>query len=577
MNIVGYLDESTGVGELARGLVRAFRLAGVPVAEVGLDAGGSLRRAPAGGTVPNPHSTNIVCVNADQVGRVAEVVGRQFFAGRFNVGYWAWELPEFPRHWRSAFEPFDEIWAPSRFVKDAVAKVAPIPVTVVPPALAPAAAQATERAALGLDTDAIVFLAMFDHRSFAERKNPLGAIEAFGRAFGSGEGQRPGVQLIIKAGGASFAPSAHEKVEAAAEAVSARLLTAPMTRDEVNGLVAAADCFVSLHQSEGFGLPLAEAMGAGKPVIATDYPANAEFQTPDNSLLVAAGRRVLTEPVGPYPRGAVWAEPDIDQAASWMRWVADHPADARQIGARAAADVRRQFSARAVAQGAIERLRQATSDSWWDRFLPVGPDSGPADDVPTASSQEQRPTAGPLVNVVLADTGWILERCARELESRLPYVRVASAAEPTAAINYYMNYSAWRGEPAGRKAAFFTHVEERVPEAARRFFDVAREMDVAVAMSDRYADQLRQAGVGRVEVIVPGVDLQRFRPSLRIGVVGRTSPHRTQGRGSGPGGDGNAAHRMALHRRGLARAGGDGPGRPNARFLPVDGLHPRAG
>ena len=193
-----------------------------------------------------------------------------------------------------------------------------------------------------------------------------------------------------------------------------------------------------------------------------------------------------------------------------------------RIGARAAADVRRQFSARAVAQVAIERLRQATSDSWWDRFLPVGPDSGPADDVPTASSQEQRPTAGPLVNVVLADTGWILERCARELESRLPYVRVASAAEPTAAINYYMNYSAWRGEPAGRKAAFFTHVEERVPEAARRFFDVAREMDVAVAMSDRYADQLRQAGVGRVEVIVPGVDLQRFRPSLRIGVVGRT-------------------------------------------------------
>ena len=51
-------------------------------------------------------------------------------------------------------------------------------------------------------------------------------------------------------------------------------------------LFARADCYVSLHRAEGFGLTLAEAMALGKPVIATGFSGNTDFMTPANSYLV---------------------------------------------------------------------------------------------------------------------------------------------------------------------------------------------------------------------------------------------------------------------------------------------------
>ena len=40
-------------------------------------------------------------------------------------------------------------------------------------------------------------------------------------------------------------------------------------RSEVGALMAAADCYASLHRSEGLGLTMAGAMTLGKPVLAT--------------------------------------------------------------------------------------------------------------------------------------------------------------------------------------------------------------------------------------------------------------------------------------------------------------------
>ena len=80
------------------------------------------------------------------------------------------------------------------------------------------------------------------------------------------------------------------------------------------------------------------------------------------------------------------------------------------------------------------------------------------------------------MNIVIADEGWILERCGREIEKRLPYVRASRQADPSADINYYINYSAFKaGVGRHRKSGFFTHIEERAPEAARRFFDVGQD------------------------------------------------------------------------------------------------------
>lgn len=129
-----------------------------------------------------------------------------------------------------------------------------------------------------------------------------------------------------------------------------------------------------------------------------------------------------------------------------------------------------------------------------------------------------------VVNIVIADEGWILERCAREIERLTGYIKVSREPDPTAAINYYINYSAYRGRQPGIDIAFFTHIEERVPEAAEKFFQIAREVDVCVCMSELYADALRNKGINNVHIITPGVDLESFRPVVHIGVIGRTYP-----------------------------------------------------
>lgn len=133
-----------------------------------------------------------------------------------------------------------------------------------------------------------------------------------------------------------------------------------------------------------------------------------------------------------------------------------------------------------------------------------------------------RPKPAPGVEIVLADQGWILERLAREIAARVPGVSVVTAPTGTARLTYYMNYSARREPVPGLEMAFIAHVEEDVPAAADKARRIAREVRLVVAMAERYAMQLRDAGAGDVRVICPGVDLDRYRPVVRIGVIGRT-------------------------------------------------------
>ncbi len=130
-----------------------------------------------------------------------------------------------------------------------------------------------------------------------------------------------------------------------------------MSADDKNAMIAACDCYVSLHRSEGFGLTAAEAMLLGKPVIATRYGGNLEFMTDENSYLVDWTPIAVGEDAHPYPVNGTWADPDLEQAASLMRIVFDDPeqASARaQLGRR---DVLDRHSPRVAGEQMEARLR----------------------------------------------------------------------------------------------------------------------------------------------------------------------------------------------------------------------------
>jgi len=107
-------------------------------------------------------------------------------------------------------------------------------------------------------------------------------------------------------------------------------------------------------------------MYLGKPVIATHYSGNADFMTSENSYPVdyylrpvtAYDHRFQTECLAVYEPGQLWAEPDVEQAAFWMRHIYTHQDEARQRGRRAAVDIRNYCSPAAVGQLIEERLVQ---------------------------------------------------------------------------------------------------------------------------------------------------------------------------------------------------------------------------
>src|SRR5206468_76075 len=123
---------------------------------------------------------------------------------------------------------------------------------------------------------------------------------------------------------------------------------------EVNSLMNVADCYVSLHRSEGFGLTIVEAMSLGKPVIATGYSGNMDFMTPANSYPVKYKLIPIDKPYGPYT-GGEWADPDLDHAAELMDRAYKNRSEAKEIGRRAQAHVLRNLSP--VASGALMRQR----------------------------------------------------------------------------------------------------------------------------------------------------------------------------------------------------------------------------
>jgi glycosyltransferase involved in cell wall biosynthesis len=136
-----------------------------------------------------------------------------------------------------------------------------------------------------------------------------------------------------------------------------KLIDRALSRNELLGLMSAADAYVSLHRSEGFGLTMAEAMLLGKPTAATGYSGSLDFMTAENSYLIDPTLAPITAPEVTAPPGAVWAEPSVEHAAAVMRTVFDRPGEARERGRRAQAELREKLSHRAAGERMAARLR----------------------------------------------------------------------------------------------------------------------------------------------------------------------------------------------------------------------------
>jgi glycosyltransferase involved in cell wall biosynthesis len=368
ISVIGHPFAPIGRGEDIRSSCRAFKAVGITPHLVNVydshprdhelerEFRPDMRPKTAGGV-------DLFCINGDEVESVLTHLGSRRVPSKYSVVFPTWELPSYPQTWARQLERFDEIWAPSAFIRDAIAPVVSRPITVIPEPTGIHVGRFLGRRYFGIPESAYVFLFAFDLRSYHQRKNPLAVLDAYAEVIS----QRPSRDLVmvVKVAGADVRP---DIAEALRRRISERTTALGLGRvlviergfsdSETKNLVRCCDCFVSLHRSEGFGRFLAEAMFLGRPVIATAYSGNMEFMTPDVACLV--GFRLVPVGEGEYPfwTGQAWAEPNLDEAVAWMVRLVDDPAWGRRLGEQASRRIRSDFSYRAVGLRYMDRLRE---------------------------------------------------------------------------------------------------------------------------------------------------------------------------------------------------------------------------
>jgi glycosyltransferase involved in cell wall biosynthesis len=211
--------------------------------------------------------------------------------------------------------------------------------------------------------DKFMFYSVFQ---WQERKNPKDLIKAYWHAF-SGHDD---VVLVLKT--YRFGYSDEEKTAVRNEILNLKKLT-PMphypkiilisdmlTEDEMLGLHARGDCYVSLDRGEGFGLGGFQAGACGNPIVITGFGGATEYAKDNNSYLVDYTLTPVSGmPQSPWYRGdQLWAQPDVLNAVEHMKFVYFNREVARDKGRRLREFIMENFSWNVIGQKIIKEIEE---------------------------------------------------------------------------------------------------------------------------------------------------------------------------------------------------------------------------
>ena len=266
----------------------------------------------------------------------------------------AW-IPQIHRH-------VSEVWCPSTWVKECYVRsgVPESKVVVVP---------------LGVDTDrftpdgpAYPLATTKSHRLLfvggtIARKGVDVLLRSYLETFSADDD----VCLVVKAFGSSHVykgSTIDDQLRAVAEdplSAEVELIDDELSEEQVPMLYRSCDVLVHPYRGEGFGLPIAEAMASGLPVVVTGYGACLDFCDQDNALFVPATETPLEMvDVGPSPLGYWWAEPDADALGQILRRVVDQPETLDGLGAAGRTRILSGYTWDVAAGIAAERLLALT-------------------------------------------------------------------------------------------------------------------------------------------------------------------------------------------------------------------------
>lgn len=341
VNLFSWFTQEGGIGNVARQVAAALLGAGVPTRVLSIDGAlpAFLEPYRGGRSLPLDRRINLFVLPLSARKRwIPALAPHAKLAGQRNALMGFWELERLSEPGIEQLGDADVFLAASTFLAEVVAPTkVPVVRCEIPLALPAPAPGFREK--LGLKAEEVVFITAADPRSDLMRKNPTAAVEAFARSGAAALGAR----LVVKLNLSSLPQLPVDMqqwmsrfLEVARQFPGVVMFDQDLSYEEVLGLYAACDVYVSLHRAEGFGLPLLEAMLLGKPVIASAYSGNCSFMSEDNACMVPC-KKVPVAALHPAYRkeslaGVQWGEPEMESAVRWFRALAGDAGMRRRIG-----------------------------------------------------------------------------------------------------------------------------------------------------------------------------------------------------------------------------------------------------
>lgn len=279
--------------------------------------------------------------------------------GKYHIGRVFWETDKLPDGFAEGVKCLDEIWTGSK-ANVAAIKAAGIdkPVFVIPQAIEIERPAVEPYKIMDVKDDTFVFYSIFE---WTERKNPRALIGAFYDEFRKNEK----VALLLKTYYRDFTAKNKKMISLGVADIKKKhngnkpvmLYKELMDRSQIWRFHKTGDVFVSANHGEGWGLPIVEAMLAGKAVITTGYGGVAEYLTPAEGVVLPyqmAPVRGMNS--GWYSPDQKWADVDVPALRAAMRQAYMKKKEAAAMGGRGQRFVIKRFSPAAVGSLMAERL-----------------------------------------------------------------------------------------------------------------------------------------------------------------------------------------------------------------------------
>ena len=373
-SVEGPFDSSYSLAVVNRELAKALACSGEVVALTSRDGPGLFE---PNGSFLKANPDIAAMVERGRSGTPADVCLRNQFpphvadmrgAVRVLANY-AWEESAFPISWVREFNAsLDLITVTSRFVAKMLRdNGVHVPIEVVGNGINQILTDLAPSRVTQTSSDPFRFLHI---SSGFPRKGIDVLLKAWGKAFTRSDR----VQLVIK----TF-PNIHNRIDDELvqfqaeypDAAPVTVINEDLSLDRLRGLYADAGALVFPSRGEGFGLPLAEAMVLGKPIITTAYGGQGDFCTTATSWLCDYSFAYASTHLGVFD--SVWVEPDPESLAQAMRDVLSATSVERAQKAGAGqAHILSDYTWDRVAQrtrAAIARIRQPLTPK--DLHLPV--------------------------------------------------------------------------------------------------------------------------------------------------------------------------------------------------------------